>query len=237
MVKLIYEREHWLTKAEDNMKQMTLLKTLVAVCAMALGTAVAQESTTTTTTTNPVTGTTTESSTVTRQGTITAYTPSSDYITFRTTTDTAPVRYYYDKTTTILDPEGRTVTWSAIRPDLPATVYYVREGNRMIVRKIVLSQPGTVYEKTEQTTTTQPTTTTETTTTYAAGAVTTYEPGKTIVVKSDEGPVSFALGTAARIVDGAGKIITAPLRSGQKVRVYYTGPTEHRTVERVQVED
>jgi hypothetical protein len=217
---------------------MTLLKMLVAAFAMALGTAVAQESTTTTTTTNPVTGTTTtESSTVTSQGTITAYTPSSDYITFRTTTDAAPVRYYYDKTTTILDPEGRTITWSAIRPDLPATVYYAREGDRMIVRKIVLSQPGTVYEKTEQTTTTQPTTTTETTTTYAAGTVTTYEPGKTVVVKSDEGPVSFALGTAARIVDGAGKIITAPLRSGQKVRVYYTGPTEHRTVERVQVED
>jgi len=27
------------------------------------------------------------------------------------------------------------------------------------------------------------------------------------------------------------------LRSGQKVRVYYTGPTEHRTVERVIVEE
>jgi hypothetical protein len=31
--------------------------------------------------------------------------------------------------------------------------------------------------------------------------------------------------------------VTAPLRSGQKVRVYYTGPTERRTVERVIVED
>src|SRR5438874_11191199 len=81
------------------------------------------------------------------------------------------------------------------------------------------------------------TTTTETTTTYSAGTVTTYEPGKTIVVKSDAGPVSFALGTAARIVDGAGKIVTAPLRSGQKVRVYYTGTGEKRVVERVQVED
>jgi hypothetical protein len=89
---------------------------------------------------------------------------------------------------------------------------------------------------TEQTTTV-PTTTTETTTTYSAGTVTTYEPGKTIVVKSSEGPVSFALGTAARVVDGAGKIVTAPLRAGQKVRVYYTGPTERRTVERVVVED
>jgi hypothetical protein len=31
--------------------------------------------------------------------------------------------------------------------------------------------------------------------------------------------------------------VTAPLRSGQKVRVYYTGPIEHRSVERVVVED
>ena len=92
---------------------------------------------------------------------------------------------------------------------------------------------------TEETTTTKPATTTETTTstTYTAGTVSTYEPGKTVVVRGDEGPVSFALGTAARIVDGAGKIVTAPLRAGQKVRVYYTGPTEHRTVERVIVED
>jgi hypothetical protein len=90
---------------------------------------------------------------------------------------------------------------------------------------------------TDQTTTTQPITTTETTTTYTAGTVTAYEPSKTIVVKSDEGPVSFALGTAARIVNGAGQIVTAPLRAGQKVRVYYTGPTERRTVERVVVED
>ena len=81
------------------------------------------------------------------------------------------------------------------------------------------------------------TTTTETTTTYSSGTVTTYEPGKTIVVKSEEGPVSFALGTAARIVDGAGKVVTAPLRAGQRVRVYYTGPTEKRVVERVVVED
>src|SRR5438128_4583236 len=91
----------------------------------------------------------------------------------------------------------------------------------------------------ETTTSTKPATTTETTTTttYTAGTVTTYEPGKTVVVKSDQGPVSFALGTAARIVDGAGKVVTAPLRAGQKVRVYYTGPAESRTVERVIVEE
>ena len=90
---------------------------------------------------------------------------------------------------------------------------------------------------TEETTTSRPTTTTQTTTTYETGTVTTYEPGKTIVVRGEQGPVSFALGTAANIVNAAGQAVTAPLRAGQKVRVYYTGPTERRTVERVIVEE
>jgi len=97
------------------------------------------------------------------------------------------------------------------------------------------TKPATTTSE-ETTTSTKPATTTETTTS-TTGTVTTYEPGKTVVVKSDQGPVSFALGTAARVVDGAGKVVTAPLRSGQRVRVYYTGPAESRTVERVIVED
>lgn len=103
-----------------------------------------------------------------------------------------------------------------------------------LVAPLAFAQTSTTTTET----TTEPATTTQTTsTTYTAGTVSTYEPGKTVVVKSDQGPVSFALGTAARVVNGAGKIVTAPLRAGQKVRVYYTGPTEHRTVEHVVVED
>ena len=103
-----------------------------------------------------------------------------------------------------------------------------------LVAPLAFAQTSTTTTET----TTEPATTTQTTsTTYTAGTVTTYEPGKTVVVRGEQGPVSFALGTAARIVDGAGKIVTAPLRAGQKVRVYYTGPTESRTVERVIVED
>jgi len=107
-----------------------------------------------------------------------------------------------------------------------------------LVAPLAFAQTSTTTTE-ETTTTKKPATTTETTidTTYAAGTVTTYEPGKTIVVKGDQGPVSFALGTAAHIVNSAGKVVTAPLRTGQKVRVYYTGPTETRTVERVVVED
>jgi len=101
-----------------------------------------------------------------------------------------------------------------------------------LVAPLAFAQTSTTTTET----TTEPATTTQTTT-YTTGTVTTYEPGKTVVVRGEQGPVSFALGTAARVVDGAGKIVTAPLRAGQKVRVYYTGPTEHRTVEHVVVED
>ncbi len=136
------------------MKETTLAKILAVACGLGLVTAVAQTSTTVTTTKDAATGTAvTETSTTTSTGTISTYTPGTDYITFRTSTDTAPVRYYYTKDTSILDPEGQVVTWSAVHPDLPATVYYVRDGDRMIVRKIVLSKP-VVIEKKETTTTT-----------------------------------------------------------------------------------
>jgi len=105
-----------------------------------------------------------------------------------------------------------------------------------LIAPVAFAQTSTTT--TEQTTATAPATTTTTSTTYEVGTVDTYTPGKTIVVKSErQGPVSFALGTAARIVNGAGKIVTAPLRPGQKVRVYYTGTGDTRVVEHVQVED
>jgi hypothetical protein len=140
------------------MKQTRLVKILAAgvACAAALGMALAQ-TTTTTTTTDPVTGTTTtEATTTSAAGRIVTYTPDTDYITFRTAPDVAPVRYYYTRDTTIVDPEGHTVTWSAVRPDMPATVYYTSVGDRVVVRKIVLSRPTTIYKEETTTTTTKP---------------------------------------------------------------------------------
>ena len=90
---------------------------------------------------------------------------------------------------------------------------------------------------TEQTTTTAPVTTT-TSTTYTAGTVTTYEPGKTIVVRDErEGPVSFALKAPVRVVDKAGHVISRALTPKDKVRVYYSGTGDTRIVEHVEVED
>ena len=85
--------------------------------------------------------------------------PDSDYFMFRTASAATPVRYYYTKDTTVVDPAGRVVNWSAIRPDMPATVYYSTVGDRVVVRKVVLaSQPPAVikHEETTTTTTTRP---------------------------------------------------------------------------------
>ena len=138
------------------MKQTRLVKILAAgfACAAGLGIALAQ-TTTTTTTTDPVTGTTTTQQTTTSSaGTIVTYTPDSDYFMFRTTPEVAPARYYYTRDTTVVDPEGRTVSLSAIRPDMPATVYYTNVGDRVLVRKVVLSRPPPRVIKHEETTTT-----------------------------------------------------------------------------------
>ena len=142
------------------MKQnrLTTLLAAGAVSAIALTTAFAQTSSTTTTTNPAITSsssTTTSTSSVDASGTITTYTPGSDYLMFRTEASAEPVKYYYSpKETVVVDSEGATVDWKYIRADMPVKYTYVKEGDRMIVRKITLQKPVSYYEKTTTTTTT-----------------------------------------------------------------------------------
>jgi hypothetical protein len=143
------------------MKQNRLIKLLAAgaVSAIALTTAFAQtSSTTTTSSTDPAvtssSSTTTSTSTIDGSGTITTYTPGSDYISFRTEKSSAPVKYYYTKSTTIVDPEGKTVEWTMLKPDMPVKYTYIKDGERMVISKITLEKPVSFYEKTTTTTTT-----------------------------------------------------------------------------------
>lgn len=141
------------------MKQNRLITLLAAgtVSAIALTTAFAQTSSTTTTTNPAVTSsssTTTSTSTVDGTGTITTYSPGSDYISFRTETSSAPVKYYYTKSTTIVDPEGKTVEWSMLKPDMPVRYTYIKDGDRMVISKITLTKPVSYYGKETTTTTT-----------------------------------------------------------------------------------
>jgi hypothetical protein len=142
------------------MKQnrLTTLLAAGAVSAIALTSALAQtSSTTTTSTTNPAvtSSTSVSTSTIDGTGTITTYTPGSDYLMFRTEASAEPVRYYYSpKETVVVDSEGATVDWKLLRADMPVKYTYVKEGDRMIVRKITLQKPLAYYEKTTTTTTT-----------------------------------------------------------------------------------
>jgi hypothetical protein len=139
------------------MKQNTFTKILAvgAVCAFALGTTFAQESSTTTVTAGGEdVSKTTSTSTSDGAGTITAFTPSSDYITFRTETSTEPVKYYFSKQTTVVDSDGNTVEMSMLRPDMPVRYTYTKDGDRMVISKVTLEKPISYYKKETTTTTT-----------------------------------------------------------------------------------
>ena len=89
--------------------------------------------------------------TTTYSGTVSEIDPSSSTITIRSETAPAPTKYTFTKETVFADPQGHVVTYDAIR-NTPVTVYYTREGDRMIVSKVVTTKP-VVTEHRESTTT------------------------------------------------------------------------------------
>src|SRR4051794_9588405 len=140
------------------MKQTVLNRLLAigAVSVVALSTSFAQVTTTTTAGDTVSSSTTTSTSSLDGTGTITTYSPGTDYISMRTTTGTEPTRYYYSKNTTVVDPSGATVDMALLRPDMPVRYTYVKEGDRMVISKIIVQKP--VAEITKETTTTTTTT-------------------------------------------------------------------------------
>jgi ABC-type enterochelin transport system substrate-binding protein len=96
---------------------------------------------------------------------------------------------------------------------------------------------------TEKTTTKKPVateSTTTTTTTSSDGTVTTFEPGKTIVIRrvGVTDPISYMLGKTVRFVNKVGTEIEAStIRPGARVHVYYDGDGDARVVNRVVVDD
>jgi hypothetical protein len=138
------------------MKQTRLMKLLAASMACVVAaTAFAQTSSTTTTTSAGGTEvSTTKTTDLSGSGTVTTYTPGSDSITFRSETSAEPVKYYYTKKTVLVDPNGKVVEWTALRPEMPVTYTYVKEGDRMVVTRVTLAKPVEVYKKEETTTTT-----------------------------------------------------------------------------------
>ena len=108
-----------------------------------------------------------------------------------------------------------------------------------LIAPLAFAQTSTTT--TEKTTTSKPSTATtmETTTTTTEGTVTTFTPGKTIVVKTTAvDPISYVLGKTVRYVNKAGdEIETSMIKPGARVHVYYDGTGETRVVNRVVVDE
>jgi hypothetical protein len=101
----------------------------------------------------------TTTSTTTSAGTISEFSP--DMITIRSETSSEPVHYSYSKTTTYVDEAGSPVSLELVKSGLPVTVYYVKEGDRMVASKVIVrktkiksSAPAIEEKKTSTTTTT-----------------------------------------------------------------------------------
>jgi hypothetical protein len=96
--------------------------------------------------------------TTTSAGTISEFSPET--IVIRTETSPQPVRYNYTKTTTYVDETGAPVSMETVKSGLPVTVYYIKDGDRMVASKVIVRKavvktaPAAVEEKKTTTTTT-----------------------------------------------------------------------------------
>lgn len=78
-----------------------------------------------------------ETTTTTRTlGTISEF--GEDTIIVRSETSPAPLRYSYTKTTTYVDEDGTPVSIKTVKSGLPVTVYYTKDGDRMIATKVIV---------------------------------------------------------------------------------------------------
>ncbi len=153
-------------------------------------------------------------STTTSAGTITRFSP--DAIVVKTTTSTDPISYSYTKTTTYVDEDGNPVSMETVKSGLPVTVYYDKDGNKMVASKVVVRKTTVVSPTT-------PPMTQETTTTTSAGTITRFSPDAIVVrTAASADPVTYSYTKTTTYVDEDGNPVSMEtVKSGLPVTVYY----------------
>ena len=97
------------------------------------------------------------SSTTTYSGTVSEIQPSSSTIVIKSESAPEPMRYTFNEKTMFVDSAGNVVQQDTIR-NQPVTVYYSKDGDNMMVSKVVVTkQAPTMMEKKTTTTTTSET--------------------------------------------------------------------------------
>jgi hypothetical protein len=98
--------------------------------------------------------TSTTEKTTTYSGTVSEVDPASSTIILKSESAPAPQRYTYTKETVFTDNAGHVVSYDAIK-NSPVTVHYTRDGDRMIVTKVVQTKPAGATEMRKESTTTE----------------------------------------------------------------------------------
>lgn len=104
---------------------------------------------------------TTTTTSTTSAGTISGFNPNT--IVIKTEKSPDPVSYSYTKTTTYVDEAGAPVSMETVKSGLPVTVYYTKDGDKMVASKVIVrktettvpSTPAVEEKKTTTTTTTE----------------------------------------------------------------------------------
>ncbi len=122
-------------------------KALTLLCAISIAApmAFAAEMSTTETTTTGAGGaavSTSSTSTTTGAGTVTTFTPGSA-IMVKTESAADPVSYQLSEKVTYVTAEGTVVEPSMIKAGVPVTVHYIKEGDRMVADRVVVSETTT----------------------------------------------------------------------------------------------
>lgn len=163
----------------------------------------------------PVQKVTETTTTTTTTGTISEFGP--ERIVIRSETAKAPLGYTFTKTTTYVDENGTPVSVETVRSGLPVTVYYTRDGDRMIANKVVVRRMpardgGAVVE--------------ERTTTHTTTLGTISEFGRDafeIKTETSPEPIRYLYSTKTTYVDENGAPVSVEtVKSGLPVTVYYT---------------
>ena len=158
----------------------------------------------------------TTTTTTSDAGTITTFDPHE--IIIKSETSTEPIRYEYTKKTVYVDENGNPVSIETVKTGLPVTVYYDREGNAMIARKVVVKRavvmnPAPPPPVAEQ----------QTTTTTTEGTVSTLDPNQIVVKTGDSSePIHYRYTKTTTYTDENGNpVAVETVKTGVPVTVYY----------------
>ncbi len=102
-----------------------------------------------------------ETTTTTYTGTVASVSPSSSTIILKSdATSETPMKYVYTERTSWVDAAGNTVVRESVQ-NQPVTIYFEKQGDQLVVSRVVMQKPLTAAPMVEKKTTTTTTTTTE----------------------------------------------------------------------------